>query len=116
MSEVDIAVHPTAHRKSRFLTALVGIREEDLRGNREYSWVAKAVDQGLQKFWLDLHVVIQQHNDVILRGADACVRTATEAQISAHFKHSHRRELTCQVLASPVVRGVVDDQDFVIRI
>ena len=68
-------VRPVSSRR------LAGIAEKDLAGDGEDFVVGEAVEQRREEIGLDAHVAVQQHDDVVPRGAKAGVRSAAEAEI-----------------------------------
>ena len=52
----------------------------------------KPSSSGAQEIRLDAHIAVQQHDDVVLRGAESGVRAAAETQIPFERQQLHARE------------------------
>ena len=100
MRDPQPAILPPCLRQPGLFAALGFVAQEDLAGDGEDAVIGEAVEQRLQKIRLHPHVAVQQHHDVVLRGTEARVRAAAEAQILFERKQLHLRIILCAATAA----------------
>ena len=115
MADAKCPLLPPAFSQSGLLAELLGIGEEDLAGDGEDFLVGEPVQQWCEKIALHSHVAVEQHDDVVPRGAEACVRSAAEAEILFERDHANLRKGLAEKLGAAVGRSVVDHDDFATR-
>ena len=81
MAHAQRAILPPALSQAGFFAALRRVAEEDLAGDGEHRFVGEAGEQRREEIRLDAHVAVQQHDDIVLRGAESGVRAAAEAEV-----------------------------------
>ena len=89
MAHAQAAVLPPALRQAGLFADFGRIGEEDLAGYREDFGIAEAFQQRRQEVRSHSHVAVQQHHDVVLRRAEAGIRSAAEAQVLRQREHGH---------------------------
>ena len=110
------AVLPPALRKAGLLADLGCIGEENLAGDGEDFGIAEALEQRRQEIGSHPHVAVQQHHDVVLRGAEAGIRSAAEAQVLRQREHRHIGKRCPQKIGAAIRGAVVHHQDLVGRV
>ena len=88
MAHAQAAVLPPALRQAGLLADLGRVAEEDLAGDGEDLGIGEAFQQRRQEIGGHAHVAVQQHDDVVLGGAEAGVGAAAEAQILRQRQHA----------------------------
>ena len=116
MTHAQCAVLPPALREAGLLADLAGIREKDLAGDGEHGRVGEAFEQRREKTRLHAHVVIEEHNDIVLRLTEARVRAATEAEVPLQGHQSDLREMGPHISRAVIGRSVIDDDDLIGRV
>ena len=109
---------PTSLASGRFLRAACsGSLKKIWQETAKTFSSVKAVEQRREEIRLHAHVAVEQHDDVVLRGAKAGVRSAAEAEIAIERQHADVRESARAAnSALPSVGAVVDDDDLVVGI
>ena len=107
------AILPPALRKAGLLADLGGIAEENLAGDGEDLGIAEALQQRRQEIGSHPHVAVQQHHDVVLRGAEAGIGAAAEAQVLRQRQHRHIGKRRPQKIGAAIRGAVVHHQDLV---
>ena len=72
---------PAANRKASFLPHLLPITEKDLAGDGEYFRVGKSGQQRFKKTGIYLHIVVQQHYNIVLGGANTGIRSTPKTLV-----------------------------------
>src|SRR5262245_61287538 len=85
MSCAQTAIFPPAFGQAGFLPRLVRIREKDLARDGEGVRVAKTGEEWSEEVALNAHVAVEQDDDVVLRGSNALVRAASEAEVAVEL-------------------------------
>ena len=83
VTHAQAAVLPPALREAGLFAELGRVGEEDLAGDGEDLGIAEAFQQRRQKIRSHAHVAVQQDDDLVLRGAEAGIGAAAEAQVLA---------------------------------
>jgi len=112
MGDAQSSVAPPAAGEAGLFAALRLVAEEYLAGDGKDLVVGKAFEQRLEEVRLDAHVAVEENHDVVLRGAEAGVRAASEAEVLFERKHADFGVMRAQPVGGAVGRAVVDDQDF----
>ena len=113
VAHAQSAVFPPALREAGFLAKLGGVAEKDLARDGEDAGFAEAIEKRRQKIRGHAHVAVQQDDDAVLRGAEARVRSAAEAEILFQRDQLHLGKSPADELGAAVGRSVIDDDDFV---
>ena len=92
--------------------AFRGIAEEDLAGDGEDGFIGEAIKERREKIGLDPHVAVQQHYDIVFRGAKSGIRTAAEAEILRQGKQLHFGIVRGDPIRAAIDGTVVDHDDF----
>ena len=93
VADAQAAVLPPALGEAGLFAELGRVAEEDLAGDGEDFGVVEALQQRRQKIGRHAHVAVQQHDDVVLGGAEAGIGAAAEAQILGQREHRDVREM-----------------------
>ena len=76
----------------------------------------KPASSGREEIRLHAHIAIQQHDDVVARGAEAGIRAAAEAEILRQREHADLGIVRANPVGAAIGGTVVDDDDFAARV
>src|SRR5579862_7499484 len=76
MPHAQAAILPPALRQPGLFPKLGGVAEKNLTGNGKDFFVREAREKRREKIRLHAHVAVEQHDDVVSRRAEACIRAA----------------------------------------
>ncbi len=82
MPYFQTAILPPSLRETGLFAQLGRVAKEDLARDGEDALVAEAFEERRQEVRRYLHVAVQQHDDVVLRGAEAGVGASAETEIA----------------------------------
>ena len=116
MPDTQRSVLPPGLRQASLFTQLIGVAKKDLARHREYGFVGEPFQERREKLTIHAHVAIEQHDDVILGGAKASVRSSAKSQVAVKRQYSHGREMFAQEFRAAVFRAIVYNDNLVLGI
>ncbi len=105
------ALLPPALRQAGFFAKLVRVGEKDLAGDGEGFLILEPIQQRREESAFHPHVAIEQHHDIVLRGAEPGVGAASESEVLDQREHADLWKMFAHERGAAVFGAVVDDDD-----